>query len=80
MKSALASVVAASLAASSLAAPSFGQSQLTFAADKIADIKASFGELSNIKLDPGNVVEKGASWLQSHINDPRCELDSVGDA
>ena len=24
----------------------------------------------------GNVVEKGASWVRDHINDPRCGLDS----
>ena len=87
MKASIASfaVVAASLAASSsLAAPSLGQqSQITFNNAGIAELKSALGELSSIKLDPGNVVQKGASWLKEHINDPRCEsswLERGGDA
>ena len=74
-------VLAACLAtgAAVSAAPSYqSQQQLTFL-DPVAEQAASFLKESKAYVDTisgsvGNVAQKGAKWINEHINDPRCEF------
>lgn len=73
---AVAAVLASTGAVS--AAPSYqSQQQLTFL-DPVGEQAAAFLKESKAYVDAlsgsvGNVAEKGAKWINEHINDPRCE-------
>lgn len=80
--SSTAAIVTALVASVAIAAPSFEQyaqqQQLTFL-DPVADQAAAFLKESKSLVESvsgsvGNVAEKGAKWIQEHMNDPRCEF------
>lgn len=74
--------IVTALVASVAAAPSFEQysqqQQLTFldpvAQQASAFLKESKALVESFTESVGNVADKGARWLQEHINDPRCEF------
>lgn len=84
--SSTAAIVTALVAGSAIAAPSFEQysqqQQLAFldpvAEQAAAFLKESKSYVENVSGSVGNVAEKGAKWIQEHINDPRCKSHIAG--